>query len=568
MEVASEGHERGFPRPTAIEWFALVASLALTLQYSWLLDDAFVYFRYVDNLVHLERGLVFNAGEYVEGYSSPLWCLLLIPLRWIGLDWWMVVRLLGLVCATGSWALLVVLARRLAPRGAAIINVPLVYLAFNYAVQTYNTSGVEAPLVQLTAVAFALYVVAPRSVVAQVLLGLAPMVRHELALPFAIALAWTWWSTKRIAWSPILVCAASLGPWLVFRAVYYADFLPNTFYLKDEVNWGRGLRYLHDTFVVYGTYVLVPSFGLIVWLLRSKPDVHIGARTTMVIAALAVCAYVAKIGGDPRHYRYLAFPFCLLACAMAGLLEHTASTWPGERRKWLSTAAALGIAAVSFCFFPRQLHGHPFDRAVAHSQVDDINDAQFHRLKPDLTYSPWTVAPDIERLGDEELDLIYGDSPLLPPAGADIRDEYARWLASGETSADYPISTQGWCATAWRMFTHTLVHKDGLTDAILARTSAASWRAAHKQELFPLAADLARLRNQFGSDPGAFRRALEAGAAPPWIERNLASIELIAHKAFNHHEWGPNFALALRRIPRIQPGENPTSTTIPGRAPK
>ena len=65
---ADSGVERQrFPRPTAIEWAALAASLFFTLQYSWLLDDAFIYFRYVDNLVYLGRGLVFNEGEYVEG---------------------------------------------------------------------------------------------------------------------------------------------------------------------------------------------------------------------------------------------------------------------------------------------------------------------------------------------------------------------------------------------------------------------------------------------------------------------------------------------------------------------
>src|SRR5688572_18435361 len=93
---------RRFPRPEIHEWVLLAASLLLTLQYAWLLDDAFVYYRYVDNLLYLDRGLVFNAGEHVEGYSSPLWCLLLVPLRWIGLDWWTVVRVLGLACAAGT----------------------------------------------------------------------------------------------------------------------------------------------------------------------------------------------------------------------------------------------------------------------------------------------------------------------------------------------------------------------------------------------------------------------------------------------------------------------------------
>lgn len=61
--------------------FSPAGGLFFTIHYAWLLDDAFVYFRYVDNALFLGRGLVYNAGEYVEGYSSPFWTLLLLVLR-------------------------------------------------------------------------------------------------------------------------------------------------------------------------------------------------------------------------------------------------------------------------------------------------------------------------------------------------------------------------------------------------------------------------------------------------------------------------------------------------------
>ncbi|MBM3988351.1 MAG: hypothetical protein FJ294_10410 [Planctomycetes bacterium] len=549
----SDAQRALWPRPTAIEWLCLAASLLLSLQYSWLLDDAFIYFRYIDNLVHLGRGLVFNEGEYVEGFSSPLWCVTLVPLRALGLDWWMITRLLALGCAGLAWWLLVVLARRTAPGGVPIVNVPLAYLAFNYATQTYFTGGVEAPMVQLVAVAFALFVFAPDMRVAQWLVGLAPMIRHELALPLAIALAWLAWRERRLRWTPVLVASATLGAWLFFRVVYYADFLPNTFYLKDEVNWARGFTYLRDTFSTYGTYWLLPAFLLLALALRRERGLLLGARTILLLSALAVCAYVAKIGGDPRHYRYLAFPFVVLACAWSGLLEHALARWPAGSRRNGARLAAGAIAFGTFFLYPAQLSKHPFGRDAAHTKIDEINDAQYHRLKSDLTYSPWTLAPDIEQLDDAQLDLAYGESPLLPQGPVDIRDEYARWRASGETPASYPLTTIGWCATSWRMFTHTFVHWDGLTDPILARTSARSWRAAHKQDLHPLGADLALLRQNFGSTPAAFARAVEAGAAPAWIAANLDSLERIAAKAYNRHEFGPNLALALERIPRIDP---------------
>ncbi len=128
-------------KPSTSEWICLIGGLFLVIHYSWFMDDAFIYFRYLDNLLYLGHGLVFNSGEYVEGFSSPLWAILLIPLRLTGLDYWILIRLVGVVSFALFWALLVKLNRSLSPPGRPILNVPLCYLAFNYGVQCYFTSG-------------------------------------------------------------------------------------------------------------------------------------------------------------------------------------------------------------------------------------------------------------------------------------------------------------------------------------------------------------------------------------------------------------------------------------------
>jgi arabinofuranosyltransferase len=45
----------------------LAATLALPAE-----EDAFIYYRYAWNWAH-GQGLVFNAGDPVEGFSGPLW---------------------------------------------------------------------------------------------------------------------------------------------------------------------------------------------------------------------------------------------------------------------------------------------------------------------------------------------------------------------------------------------------------------------------------------------------------------------------------------------------------------
>ena len=60
-----------------LPWLVLLGWLTSV---AWFLcDDAFISFRYVRNLLE-GHGLVFNPGEYVEGYSNFLWVLELAAL--------------------------------------------------------------------------------------------------------------------------------------------------------------------------------------------------------------------------------------------------------------------------------------------------------------------------------------------------------------------------------------------------------------------------------------------------------------------------------------------------------
>jgi arabinofuranosyltransferase len=94
-----------------------LALTVLTFSYVGTVDDAYISFRYAHNLAEGE-GLVFNPGEYVEGYTNLLWTLLMtlpealgIPVHffavYLGLGFgllalfeaWRICRLLGL----SSW---------------------------------------------------------------------------------------------------------------------------------------------------------------------------------------------------------------------------------------------------------------------------------------------------------------------------------------------------------------------------------------------------------------------------------------------------------------------------------
>ncbi|MBW2398489.1 MAG: hypothetical protein JRG80_04375 [Deltaproteobacteria bacterium] len=522
------------PRPTALEWLYLAIGLTLVVRYRWLMDDSFVYFRYVDNLLFMKLGLVYNAGEFVEGFSSPLHCLLLIALRVLGLSWPAIVTGVGCAAFMGFWALLVTLNRELSPRDSVILNLPLAYLVTNYGLDSFFTSGLETPLAHLMAPTLALYLLRPQSRWLAALLALAPLARPELALAVGLAALFVWWRFREFPWSLLVASMVASGGWLVFRIHYYADLLPNTFYLKDGVHFEQGWRYLLDT---AGTYHVAGFAAVVVGVAlfvrqRAKQSgtaesrSHASERIAMLVIAGVIAAYVARVGGSHVHYWYLAFPFSLAVCASAGILEAAMCGRDVGRRRVLAPVTMLGVSLGVFFMVPPQLSVHPFFGGGGHEPVDFIDDAAWHRRHASL---------------QPELFSARMNPEMLRGAGRQVAARgYARILAGT------------WCRRQYVGIRDRWVHGFGLTDAVLARTEAGWLKPGHKTPLIPLSKDIVRIeRDAAIVGPGLYRRAVEAGRAPAWVVANLASIEVIERKIYNHHDFRENLELAFRFPPRI-----------------
>ena len=63
-------------------------------------DDAYISFRYAHNLV-TGNGLVFNAGERLEGYTNFLWTMVMVPFEALGCDLFQVCEVLGTLLSIG-----------------------------------------------------------------------------------------------------------------------------------------------------------------------------------------------------------------------------------------------------------------------------------------------------------------------------------------------------------------------------------------------------------------------------------------------------------------------------------
>ena len=357
----------------SLPWLALLGGLAFLSRF--LNDDAFISFRYARNLLE-GRGLTWNPGEYVEGYTNFLWVLELaaiwaaagVPpeeaawglsaactaatlgamawwvrrlpgLRDRGLVWWMA---LGLVCSSATFA-------------------------------TWTSGG------GLETRQFTLFVVAAVALLttrgesrrgllaASSCLALASLTRPEGLLAAACCIGWWTWTRREsrrrsradFDWRGLrrlaLPVALAAGAHFLWRRGYYGEWLPNTFHAKyTGPRVEDGLRYLAAAGVETGLYLLAPLAAWAAWARwRARRDPAYGAPFAIIGLH---AAYLARIGGDPFGWRLIDFWWPLLAVPAS---EGIARAGTGLARLWRRgpegvaprAAAPAAVACFGFVLF-------------------------------------------------------------------------------------------------------------------------------------------------------------------------------------------------------------------------
>ncbi|MFC1573450.1 hypothetical protein ACFL6M_07630 [Candidatus Eisenbacteria bacterium] len=83
-----------------------VSGVVRAIAGAWTCDDAFISFRYAKNLVD-GLGLVYNAGEPVEGYTNFLWTVIVAAAMKIGLEPVVFAQAAGVLFFAATLALLI-----------------------------------------------------------------------------------------------------------------------------------------------------------------------------------------------------------------------------------------------------------------------------------------------------------------------------------------------------------------------------------------------------------------------------------------------------------------------------
>jgi len=351
-------------------WFIYRTSFLVEgKRYFCLFDDAMISMTYARNLV---EGFGLNWarwGEPVEGFTHPLWLLVMIPINALPIvlrDRSLLVQIVSLLTLGGT----VVAVRRLMLDHFANETdrhwMPAAVLtAFYYPLAYWALIGMETglqALLAVVAVQLALSAVhggRDRHLALWLVCTAAMLLRMDMlllvvAVQLYLLLRGGLRPAGRASWLAGLAVfiGANLG-YELFRWLYFHDVLPNTYYLKMTgipltVRLLRGLL-VFSKFINDHLLVLLPvALGIAVLLRRKK---------RLVLPAAVVLLYFAYnfyVGGDAwdeelldiRANRFLAFVMPLVFVLFNAVLNEALEAWR-SRREWPADAPAGRLVVIA-----------------------------------------------------------------------------------------------------------------------------------------------------------------------------------------------------------------------------
>jgi len=388
-------------RLTALEGVGLagalaLAALAMAPLRGYLTDDTFIHLQIAR---HLAQGLgpVFNPGERVYGFTSPLWVGLLALGMKLGLEGLVVARALGGAATLAAVVCFFAIARRTLASPALRVAATLAWAGHAWMAR-WSLSGMETPLaVALVLAGFAALVAGERGGGHRARVGLA-WALAALARPEAMLLVALWAAAliadpavrarprhlvAGLAWPVILV-----GGWLLFARGYFGSFLPAT--LSAKAAGSGGWAGLADNLRRAVPAVLATdAVFVLAWLALARrgrgtptdrPDGRIAAAWILLVPAIELAR------GVPLLTRYLLVVLPVLEWRAWVAIERAGLAGAEGARRMPSIAAlvaglVLGNNVISYTglvlpqvtSFTRAMHASliPFGRWIAaHAPAD------------------------------------------------------------------------------------------------------------------------------------------------------------------------------------------------------
>jgi len=307
------------PYNTIITLLCIAVVPYLVITYNHIGEDCFISFRYAENFIE-GKGLVYNEGEKVEGYSNFLWVMLIAFFRWFGISPIFASKLLGfasmaLLLWIGSYYSLKKKQRKIdwiylatpimiffnpflhyhAGRGLETVfyTFLFVWAAFSFKRRNYGNSSLAFAAIALTR---------PEGFVYFWLL--LPMLFLDLKysktekFPYPVPLI------RFRFFTPYL---AVVVPFFIWRVLYYGSFFPNTVLAKTGTFnfWSNPSFHMLLQFAISWSYI--PLFALLAIFTyhREQWELKRSLLIPMILGGALLCYTIAigKVQASPfRHY--------------------------------------------------------------------------------------------------------------------------------------------------------------------------------------------------------------------------------------------------------------------------
>lgn len=444
----------------------------LAYELRWFGDDCFITLRYIDNWF-AGKGLVYNEGERVEGYTHFLWMLLVSLFKLFGANTLQAALQLGLVCYALTLIVTALTSLRLQSQATRLVlPFGLLVLVTHHHFNAFATSGLETMMFTLWLVLtlFTLFFSKLKPTIRLILSGLwlvcLMLTRPDGALIFIVLnlLLLLYYLLKSATIRSIFVDGLLFNlpvlllfiPFLLWRLSYYGSLVPNTYYAKAGYfnQWDKGFVFLSQYFHVYGSsWLWAPAALVLLVVLLGRQSSLSGIRqaivdnkalqyggTLTVILTVYVVGFVWKVGGDFMFSRFM-IP---MVPVMYGLAEvAVVAYWQKQRSSTWKLPTTMALLSVLYIVW------HQSDEKTRLDFTTQRNGDQV-----------------IYKINDNIVDerLFYKD--LLPRV-----TYWGKYLAPYFEGLPAVVLNSGQCAFTYHGRFATVIEKFGLTDSAIAHST-------------------------------------------------------------------------------------------------
>ncbi len=327
--------------------------------YTFYHDDAYITLRYAHNFIHGD-GIVWNKGEYVQGYTNFLHLLLISLLGFFGCDLWLASRIISVIAffILTSWSVIFPILFGGRDRGHPMDMISFFIISTSAPMLVWILGGLEGVLFSTLSslgVMTLVYASRPNNNVRLILLSgiffsFAIMTRPDgvifAFISFIFIIILRPHKLFRTIGSFILPFLVTVLPYLIWTIVYYGDIVPNTFYVRATgFSFDRakvGLFYLWR-FSRSPPYIAILLILAIVYAVcRRRLDSSLLYIFSCIVSYML---YIVYVGGDHMQCFRLLLPVIPLSAYMVHLLLRRIIS-PKDKLKTIAVYSLLFVLAV------------------------------------------------------------------------------------------------------------------------------------------------------------------------------------------------------------------------------